>query len=103
MHDAAQQEDPLQVTDPGVPFRMLLVDDEPRNLEILERLFRDDYEIVMAANGAEALEHARNQEPDVIITDQRMARMTGVEFLSEIVRAFSGEVIHCQRRYGLMD
>lgn len=62
-------------------YKILVVDDEPANLRILERLFRRDYEIVSAASGAEALELLRLHDIALILTDQRMPAMTGVEFL----------------------
>jgi diguanylate cyclase (GGDEF)-like protein len=61
---------------------LLLVDDEPNVLTALRRLFRrDGYRILSAASGDEALEVLATSEVDVIISDQRMPGMTGVEFL----------------------
>jgi EAL domain-containing protein (putative c-di-GMP-specific phosphodiesterase class I)/CheY-like chemotaxis protein len=61
---------------------LLLVDDEPNVLTALRRLFRrDGYRIVSAASGDEALELLATTEVDVIISDQRMPGMTGVDFL----------------------
>jgi len=70
-------------TDTSVaPRRLLLVDDEVNILSALRRLLRQDrYEIVTANSGTEALEILKNSAVDVIITDQRMPGMTGVEFL----------------------
>ncbi|WP_343586375.1 response regulator [Herbaspirillum sp.] len=64
------------------PRRLLLVDDEANILSALRRLLRQDrYEIVTANSGDEALEVLKGSPVDVIITDQRMPGMTGVEFL----------------------
>jgi len=64
------------------PRRLLLVDDEVNILSALRRLLRQDrYEIVTANSGNEALEVLKSSAVDVIITDQRMPGMTGVEFL----------------------
>ncbi|WP_051516722.1 response regulator [Herbaspirillum sp. RV1423] len=61
---------------------LLLVDDEANILSALKRLLRQDkYDIVTANNGQEALEVLKERLVDVIITDQRMPGMTGVEFL----------------------
>ncbi len=61
---------------------VLAVDDEPSNLELLERVLGFDYEIHKANNGEEALA-VLNELPDVavIITDQKMPGLTGTEFL----------------------
>lgn len=63
---------------------LLLVDDEPNVLSSLKRLFRQDgHSIVTAASGAEGLAVLAAHKVDVIISDQRMPGMTGVEFLRE--------------------
>ena len=63
---------------------LLLVDDEPNVLASLKRLFRKDgHSIVTANSGAEGLEVLAAQKVDVIISDQRMPGMTGVEFLRQ--------------------
>jgi len=61
---------------------LLLVDDEINILSSLKRLLRHDkYNIVTANNGQEALAALHEQVVDVIVTDQRMPGMTGVDFL----------------------
>jgi len=65
--------------------KILFVDDEANILKALQRLFieEDDYEIFTACGGAEGLEVVR-ENPDLalIISDQRMPEMSGVEFLA---------------------
>ncbi|MBX6419494.1 MAG: response regulator [Nevskia sp.] len=61
--------------------RVLFVDDEPRVLTSLRMLFRGQYEIHCAQGGAQALELLRRQPVDVIVSDQRMPGMTGIELL----------------------
>ena len=61
--------------------KILIVDDEPANLRLLERLFRREYQIVASTSGAEALELLRMHDVALIISDQRMPGMTGIEFL----------------------
>lgn len=61
---------------------LLLVDDEANILAALKRLFRrDGYEILTAGSGQEGLDLLAQRDVDVIISDQRMPAMTGVEFL----------------------
>jgi DNA-binding NtrC family response regulator len=59
----------------------MVVDDEPANLRVLERLFRSDYEIVAANSGADALRLLQQHDVALIITDQRMPDITGIELL----------------------
>jgi len=62
-------------------YKILIVDDEPANLRLLERLFRHDYQVITASSGMEALELLGQHDVAVIISDQRMPGMTGIEFL----------------------
>jgi DNA-binding NtrC family response regulator len=60
---------------------ILLVDDEPEILFSLRGLLRRDFELHTANSGAEALEVLHKHPVHVIMTDQRMPEMTGVELL----------------------
>lgn len=62
---------------------VLCVDDEPRILFALKALLRSQYEVVTANDGASALEIMRKRQVNVLISDQRMPNMTGVEVLRE--------------------
>jgi len=63
--------------------KILLVDDEASNLELLYRTLYRDYEVFQASNGLQALEIlAQDQEIAVIVSDQRMPLMSGTELLS---------------------
>ncbi|HYY58142.1 MAG TPA: HD domain-containing phosphohydrolase [Pyrinomonadaceae bacterium] len=66
-------------------YKILIVDDEPANLRLLERLFRRDYEVIAAASGHEALELLGRHDVALLITDQRMPGMTGIELLKRTV------------------
>jgi DNA-binding NtrC family response regulator len=60
---------------------VLLVDDEPEILFSLRGLLRREFELHTAGSGAEALEVLHHHPVHVIMTDQRMPEMTGVELL----------------------
>jgi diguanylate cyclase (GGDEF)-like protein len=61
---------------------LLLVDDESNILSAVKRLLRpDNYHVLTANSGKEGLEILARHEVDVIMSDQRMPGMTGVEFL----------------------
>lgn len=69
--------------------KMLVVDDEPDNLDLLYRTFRREFQVLRAESGVAALEILSNEgEVAVIISDQRMAEMKGTEFLSRTVPQF---------------
>lgn len=61
--------------------RILFVDDEPRILTSMRMLFRAHYELFFAESGAAAIELLKTQPVDVIVSDQRMPGMTGIELL----------------------
>jgi signal transduction histidine kinase/class 3 adenylate cyclase/ActR/RegA family two-component response regulator len=63
--------------------KILVVDDERDNLDLLHRTFHRKFNVLRAENGPEALEIlARESDIAVIISDQRMPMMSGTEFLS---------------------
>ncbi len=67
-------------------FRLLLVDDEPINRQVLcNQLSLQGYQLVEAENGPEALEMLRNRGPfDLVLLDVMMPRMSGYEVCSRI-------------------
>ena len=62
---------------------ILLVDDEVDNVDALERLFRRKYTVYRATSGEEALRIIEKHKLSLILTDQRMPGMTGVELLEK--------------------
>lgn len=73
--------------------QMLVVDDEPDNLDLLYRTFRRDFNVLRAESGQQALDIlAEHGEVAVIISDQRMPEMKGTEFLSKTVPEFPDTV-----------
>lgn len=63
--------------------RVLFVDDEERILSALKLLFRQQYEVHVATEGAQALELMAKHHFHVIVSDQRMPTMTGTELLAK--------------------
>src|SRR5437667_7158528 len=70
---------------------ILIVDDERPNLTVLRNFLEAGYTVHEAQSGPEALRIARNVDLDVVITDQRMPEMSGVELL-ENLREFKPDV-----------
>ncbi|MEB3230020.1 MAG: response regulator [Leptolyngbyaceae bacterium] len=73
--------------------KILVVDDEPDNLDLLYRTFRRDFQVFKASSGKDALTILTTEgEVAVIISDQRMPEMKGTEFLSRTVPQFPNTV-----------
>lgn len=66
-------------------YKIMIVDDELVNLRTLERLFRGDYQILLAHSGAEALSLLEQHDVALLISDQRMPEMTGIELMKKTV------------------
>lgn len=64
-------------------YKLLIVDDETANLRLLERMFRQDYFCLTAPSGEEAMRLLDLHDVAVIISDQRMPQMTGLELLKQ--------------------
>lgn len=66
-------------------FSILYVDDEEINLRVFKTTFEDEFVVFTAKSGDEGVKIFEENEIDLIITDQRMPQMTGVEFLKKII------------------
>ena len=64
--------------------RLLIVDDEPDMLDFLERVFRGAYAVTRASSAEEALDELGRHKFALVITDQKMPHITGVELLERI-------------------
>ena len=69
-------------------INILYVDDELNNLISFKAVFRIKYSVFTAISGQEAIKILREKPINIIITDQRMPQMTGVEFLESILDEF---------------
>ena len=67
-------------------INVLYLDDEENNLFSFKAAFRLTYNVFTALKGADALDIIRNNDIQIIITDQRMPEMTGVEFLEKVIK-----------------
>ncbi len=66
-------------------INVLYVDDEENNLFSFKATFRLKYKVFTAINGNDAMDIINNNDIQIIITDQRMPGMTGVEFLEKVI------------------
>ncbi len=71
-----------------MPDKILIVDDEPSIIKSLMRVLRSDdyssYELISAEGGGEALDILQQESVDLIICDQMMPGMSGVELLQRV-------------------
>ncbi|MEC7510045.1 MAG: response regulator, partial [Pseudomonadota bacterium] len=58
---------------------LLLVDDEPVNLRVLKQVLANDYQLIFARNGEEALKLTETRQPNLILLDVMMPGLTGFE------------------------
>ena len=73
----------------GFSYRVLVVDDDPRVLQVSRLILEaKGYEVRTATEGFEALVELRRSPPDVIISDLKMPNMSGFELLSVVRRRF---------------
>lgn len=68
-----------------MPFGVLYVDDEIHNLNSFKAAFRRDFNVFVAQSAREGRKILEQNEIAVIVTDQRMPVMTGIEFLESII------------------
>lgn len=71
---------PVHLADDSRPTRVLIADDNPQGVELLEAYLGDsDYEIETAADGEETLRKVREWQPDLILLDIMMPKISGFE------------------------
>jgi len=78
----------LEINVPKDQVRILYVDDEENNLTAFKATFRRNFTIFTATSGAEGRKILDAEQVNIIITDQRMPEMTGVEFLASILPVY---------------
>ena len=75
--------------------KLLLVDDEPTNLQVLRQILQDDYRLFFAKDGDKALEMAARERPDLILLDVMRPGMTGYEVCTRLIgRQFDSDNRH---------
>ncbi len=77
-------------------IKILIVDDEPDILEVIEyNLLKEDYAVIRASNGKIALEKAISEKPNLILLDIMMPEMDGIEVCRELrsIREFDNTLI----------
>lgn len=68
-------------------IRILLVEDTPVNMYVLQRVFRKEgFDVVEATDGKEAIQKAEKERPDVVLMDMRLPGMSGYEAVTILRR-----------------
>ncbi len=65
-------------------YKVLLVDDEPNNLKVLQQILKDRFQLLFAINGEKALAAAREHRPDIILLDIMMPDMDGYQVCTRL-------------------
>ena len=84
--DNEQNEVPLE--EDNVSRTILLVEDNEELLQVLNSLFSPTYHVLLARNGKEGLDKAREERPDIIVSDVMMPEMSGTEMCLKIKNDF---------------
>lgn len=63
---------------------LLLVDDEPVNLRVLKQILQQDYQLMFATSGEQALQLVAQQRPDLILSDVMMPELTGFDLCQRL-------------------
>jgi CheY-like chemotaxis protein len=66
--------------------KILIVDDDLAVLEVLSLMLKDDYEVITATNGKEAIDKYRKFKPDLVLMDVVMPEMDGIRATKEILK-----------------
>lgn len=69
--------------------RVLVCDDEVGVRESLNLILSDDYDVIFAKNGAEALDQISNANPDLVLLDIKMPKIHGIEVLKKMKQSKS--------------
>lgn len=64
--------------------KILVADDEPEIVDIVKRMLEDEYEVITAYDGEEALRKAKKEKPDLILLDILMPKLDGWETLKKL-------------------
>jgi response regulator RpfG family c-di-GMP phosphodiesterase len=76
----------------GKKIDILYVDDEENNLISFKAMFRLKYNIMTASSADAGMKILNSKSVEIIITDQRMPNMTGIEFLEKIIEVYPDPV-----------
>jgi DNA-binding NtrC family response regulator len=84
--------------------RVLVVDDEPHQRDILQMILEGEgYDATVAGNARQAMDEARSGSFDVVLTDLKMPDKSGIELLSELQKTQPGVCVVLMTAHGSID
>ena len=88
-----------------MPPRVLVVDDDPAIRELVTETLRDEgYDVSFAEDGMRALELVQEREPDLVLTDIVMPRLSGPELFDQLrLAGYTGSVVLMSAHHQRMD
>jgi two-component system NtrC family response regulator len=88
----------------SAPFRILVVDDEPAQRELVAGFLRKQgFEVALAADGTEAHTRFRAEPFDLVLTDQRMPGLSGLELIAALRRVNPEAAVVVMTAYGTIE
>lgn len=84
-------------------YTILYIDDEPHNLRTFKATFKWDYDILTAQSAFDGFDILEKSEVQLIISDQRMAGLSGTEFFKKVVKRFPDPMRIILTGYGELD
>jgi DNA-binding NtrC family response regulator len=88
------------VAEAACTLPVLYVDDEPENLSLFQLQFGRDFTVCTANSGLEALERLNAGDVGLLLTDERMPGMTGIDLLSRVVERWPDTIRMIVSAYG---
>jgi two-component system NtrC family response regulator len=88
----------------AAPFRILVVDDEPPQRELVAGFLRKQgFEVALAGDGEDALARFRAEPFDLVLTDQRMPGLSGLELIAALRRVNPEVAVVVMTAYGTIE
>lgn len=87
----------------GEKYNILYVDDEQQNLRAFKAMFRRFFNVHIAGGGSEALKILEKQSMDLVLSDQRMPVMTGIELCENVMNLYPKSIRMIATGYSEME
>jgi two-component system response regulator AtoC len=88
----------------ATPFRILVVDDEPAQRELVAGFLRKQgFEVALAGDGKDAVARFRAEPFDLVLTDQRMPELSGVELIAALRTVTPEAAVIVMTAYGTIE
>ncbi len=82
---------------------ILYVDDDKPNLSVFKISYKREFKVIVASNGHDALEKLEQNDVQVLLTDQRMPGMTGIQLIEKIHALYPNMAIILVSEFAIAD